>query len=195
MKWWVDCWLYLNLFILCRNKKLDINVSNKRTLWLQGDGCDTRYPVNKLNDELTDQACVMGCVFLISPSIESIENIESLRPLEQLLCAGTLEDTLYYRKLFSFFFFATTQAIILLIGKLNISQAISMCMAQYNACHITQQRTYTTQLNTEHITHINTEHTPCDLTYNVCPVTQHIRYTAWLNMYLYCVTEHRTCTV
>jgi hypothetical protein len=45
--------------------------------------------------------------------------------LEELLCAGMLEDTLCIAvKLFSKFFFANKLAVILLIGKSNIAQAI-----------------------------------------------------------------------
>jgi hypothetical protein len=40
-------------------------------------------------------------------------------------------------KLFSNFFFANKRAVILLIGKSNITQAIEMCMSQYNVYHIT----------------------------------------------------------
>jgi hypothetical protein len=81
--------------------------------------------VNKLTDELTDQACVMGRVFIISLGMTallcrkpaSIGTAAVLRNIRrQTLCIAV--------KLFSTFFFAITQAVILLIGKLNIAQAI-----------------------------------------------------------------------
>lgn len=39
---------------------------------LQGNEFNERCHVNKITDELTDQACVMGCVFIMSLSMATL---------------------------------------------------------------------------------------------------------------------------
>jgi len=71
----------------------------------KGDECNKIFPMNKLTYDLTDQACVMGCVFIISLSMTALSCRKSASIETGAVCRNLRRQTLCIAvKLFSNFF-------------------------------------------------------------------------------------------